>query len=182
MNVHSMITQCRCEVFRSGMANGHCGKQCIEVASTYLSPCKVWKKFSTFIFQLSGWALVVPSCFALHCHWFLLCVNRHRRRNQVMIGGAQLSTNTTYYCVWSESDWVRKQKQIPDIHVQAIMYTNSEITLHVTKVLSSCFDFHDKLLCYVVNRYFISSNFRATGKAGSGKRDGNVNGTIPTSL
>ena len=65
MNVHSMITQCRREVFRSGMANGHCGKQCIEVASTYLSPCKVWKKFSTFIFQLSGWALVVPC--VLHC-------------------------------------------------------------------------------------------------------------------
>jgi len=39
------------------------------------------------------------------------------------------------------------------------MNTNSEITLHVTKVLSSSFNFHDKLLCYVVNRYFIGSIF-----------------------
>ena len=31
--------------------------------------------FFTFIFQLSGWALVAPSCFALHCNCFLLSVS-----------------------------------------------------------------------------------------------------------
>ena len=33
------------------------------------------KTFFAFIFQLSGWALVAPSCFALHCNCFLLSLS-----------------------------------------------------------------------------------------------------------
>ena len=46
---------------------GHCRRQCIEVCSDGLS-VRSTEKIFTFIFLLSGWALVVPSCFALHCH------------------------------------------------------------------------------------------------------------------
>ena len=30
-----------------------------------ISPREVWENFFTFIFQISGWALVAPLCFAL---------------------------------------------------------------------------------------------------------------------
>ena len=30
-----------------------------------ISPREAWKKIFTLAFQLSGWALVAPSCFAL---------------------------------------------------------------------------------------------------------------------
>ena len=33
------------------------------------------ENFFTFVFQLSGWALVAPLCFALHCNCFLLSVS-----------------------------------------------------------------------------------------------------------
>ena len=54
---------------------GHCQRQCIEAHSDDLSAQNVEKIFSTFIFLLSGWALVVPLCFALHCHWLLLSMS-----------------------------------------------------------------------------------------------------------
>ena len=38
-------------------------RQCIEACSVDQS--EAWKKIFAFIFQLSGWALVAPSCFAL---------------------------------------------------------------------------------------------------------------------
>ena len=37
-------------------------------------PRKVRKMFFTIIFQLPGWAVVAPSCFALHCHCSLVSV------------------------------------------------------------------------------------------------------------
>ena len=54
--------------FVKGGANStieRCRMQRIEVCSADISPCKARKKFFNFIFQLSGWALVALSCFAL---------------------------------------------------------------------------------------------------------------------
>ena len=60
-----------------------------------ISPREVWKKISAFIFQLSGWALVAPSCFALQVpgvrglqaqgrHVLLSCSNFTHERSYVM--------------------------------------------------------------------------------------------------
>ena len=42
----------------------HCQRQCIEVCSADQF-AQIAENFFAFIFQLSGWALVAPSCFAL---------------------------------------------------------------------------------------------------------------------
>ena len=54
--------------------NVHCRRQCVEARSADLSSARSAKKFFRVIFQLPGWALVAPSCFALHCHCSLVSV------------------------------------------------------------------------------------------------------------
>ena len=44
---------------------GCCRRQCTEVCSADQSARSPEKKNFAFIFQLSGWALMAPSCFAL---------------------------------------------------------------------------------------------------------------------
>ena len=56
------IVQARRKQFISGTGK----RQCIEVHITDLSARNA-ENFFTFIFQLSGLALIAPSCFALHC-------------------------------------------------------------------------------------------------------------------
>ena len=51
---------------------------------TPICPREARKKNFTFIFQLSGWALVAPSCFALHCNCFsAFCVICDRRGGMI---------------------------------------------------------------------------------------------------
>ena len=53
----------------------HCRRQCVEARSAYLYISREARKiFFTVIFQLPGWGLVAPSCFALHCHCCLVSV------------------------------------------------------------------------------------------------------------
>ena len=47
---------------------------CVEARSADLSSARSAKIFFRVIFQLPGWALVAPSCFALHCHCSLVSV------------------------------------------------------------------------------------------------------------
>ena len=52
---------------KSGGANrtiARCRRQCIEVCSADQS-ARSAEMFFAFIFQISGWALVAPSCFVL---------------------------------------------------------------------------------------------------------------------
>jgi len=53
---------------------GHWRRQCIEVHSTDVSAWSA-ENFFAFIILLCGWVLVVPSCFALHCHWLLFSMS-----------------------------------------------------------------------------------------------------------
>ena len=52
--------------------NVHCRRQCVEARSADQSSTRSAKFFFRVIFQLPGWALVAPSCFALHCHCSLV--------------------------------------------------------------------------------------------------------------
>ena len=52
----------------------HCRRQCVEARSADLYIARSGEIFFTVIFQLPGWGLVAPSCFALHCHCSLVSV------------------------------------------------------------------------------------------------------------
>ena len=54
--------------------NVPCRGQCVEARSADLNTARSAKIFFRVIFQLPGWALVAPSCFALHCHCSLVSV------------------------------------------------------------------------------------------------------------
>ena len=55
-----------------GVFSGECSEQRCEVLICH--PRKARKNFFAVIFQLPGWAIVAPSCFALHCHCSLVSV------------------------------------------------------------------------------------------------------------
>ena len=88
-----------------------CRRQCIEVRSVDQSTQSA-ETFSAFIFQLSGWALMAPSCFALQVpgvrglqargrHVLLSCSNfAHECNMYIHIG---------YTRLWSHPQAVRFQ-------------------------------------------------------------------------
>ena len=66
---HSLVADL--EIWKGGFS-GECSGQRHEVPICL--PREAWKKIFTVIFQLPGWAVVAPSCFALHCHYSLFSV------------------------------------------------------------------------------------------------------------
>ena len=55
-----------------GGFSGECSEQRCEALISL--PRKARKHFFAVIFQLPGWAVVAPLCFALHCHCSLVSV------------------------------------------------------------------------------------------------------------
>ena len=96
-----------------------------------LSLREVWENFFTFIFQLSGWAVVVPSCSALHCHWFLLSVSSVTTEWKKSIPKARYGKHLAdgWWGVGGSS-WTTKHEQLAFLNRMHVLHVPWSIERH----------------------------------------------------